>query len=264
MLAPGVMLHVYGFDGSPAAVEAVRALAGLAGVLDDDGWTYLVFTRPAGDDLRRLGEAVAYEAALPYEAWLDGDAAGPLELGCLTVVPPWCEPPPDAGLVLLVEPSLAFGTGAHPTTRRCLALLDGLAREPGGLGPVVDLGCGTGLLALSALLLGAPSAVGCDPSALAVAIARRNAERNGLAGRATFLRCPARDLAVGADVVLANLPPTALGELEAHGSLEGCRAAVVSGMLESHCRLLVDSPPAALAVHEVHTDGPWRTALLRP
>ncbi len=265
MLAPGATLHVFGVEGPPPEEEVLRAIPGLAGVLEDGGWSYLVFTEPAGRPLAEAGVAVAYEASLPYEQWLDGEALEPLFVAGLLVVPPWREPPAGAaGPLLRMEPSLAFGTGAHPTTRRCLELLARLCREEGPPRTVLDLGCGTGLLSLAALLLGAGRATGCDTSRLAVEVARRNARRNGLEARSRFLCAPAREVEAEADLILANLPPAAAGELLRNPGLGRCRAALLSGLLRSHALALEASLPRSVALVELHADGPWHTALLRP
>ncbi len=117
----------------------------------------------------------------------------PVRQGRLWVGPPWCRPDADA-LAVVIDPGHAFGTGAHGSTRAALALLERLPR-----GPVLDLGCGSGVLAIAALRLGfGPAhAYDCDP--LAVAAAAENARRNGV------------ELAVErADVLADPLPPAPL------------------------------------------------------
>ena len=101
----------------------------------------------------------------------------PLEIGRhLLIVPAWETPPENAGRVILrIEPQLAFGTGAHASTRMCLAELeDHPART------VLDLGCGSGILAVAALLYGAGDAVCADIAADAAAVCDGNARLNGL------------------------------------------------------------------------------------
>ena len=84
----------------------------------------------------------------------------PIEVGeRLVVVPEWEEPPQNGRIPLRLDPGLIFGTGSHPTTRMCLAALEGCA-GPGKR--VLDLGCGSGILGIGALLLGCGICVGCD------------------------------------------------------------------------------------------------------
>jgi ribosomal protein L11 methyltransferase len=99
----------------------------------------------------------------------------------------------------VLDPGLAFGTGGHPTTRLCLAWLDS---RVGGGETVLDYGCGSGILAIAALKLGARRAVGVDIDPDAVAAARANARRNGVAGEFFESSAP---LTFAADVVIANI-----------------------------------------------------------
>lgn len=102
----------------------------------------------------------------------------------LLVLPAWLPCPPEHAdrLVIRIDPGSAFGTGSHPTTRLCLEGLERLAAEPGGLKGlrVADLGCGSGLLGLAALRLGAASACGADTDSLAVRATADNAALNDL------------------------------------------------------------------------------------
>ncbi len=105
----------------------------------------------------------------------------------LLVLPAWLPCPPEHAerLVIQIDPGSAFGTGSHPTTRLCLEGLEQLAEQPGGLSGlsglrVADLGCGSGLLGLAALRLGAASACGADTDSLAVRATTDNAALNGL------------------------------------------------------------------------------------
>jgi ribosomal protein L11 methyltransferase len=119
--------------------------------------------------------------------------------GRLWVVPSWHAPPDPGAVNLLLDPGMAFGTGSHPSTRLCLRWLE---NNVNGGESVVDYGCGSGILAIAALKLGARSAVGVDIDPEAVAVARRNAERNGVAAR--FLEAGAA-LDLAGDLVVANI-----------------------------------------------------------
>jgi ribosomal protein L11 methyltransferase len=112
----------------------------------------------------------------------------------LLILPAWLEVPPEHAdrLVICMDPGSAFGTGSHPTTRLCLEALEGLAAErglqagtPPALGPirVGDLGCGSGILGIAALLQGARSVAAVDTDALAVRATAENAAVSGLQHR---------------------------------------------------------------------------------
>ncbi len=147
-------------------------------------------------------------------AWMDQYA--PMRFGARTWIVPWnMEAPPEAegGAILRLDPGLAFGSGTHPTTALCLQWLDALAAEGALAGRnVLDVGCGSGILALAALKLGAARAVGVDNDPQALAATHDNAGRNGLAAQ---LEVFAPDDAPIAryPVVVANILAVALDAL---------------------------------------------------
>lgn len=133
----------------------------------------------------------------------------PIGFGPLWIVPSWLEPPKEAQKVLRIDPSMAFGTGLHATTALCLERIVELASP----GPVLDVGTGTGILALGALLLGAESAVATDNDPDALRVARENAEVNGLLPK---LRLSSSDVAFMKDrfpLVVANILAGPLEEM---------------------------------------------------
>lgn len=142
-------------------------------------------------------------------AWMD--QFKPMPFGRRLWIYPWnIEPPVDDDLVVVrLDPGLAFGSGTHPTTALCLEWLDGL--DLAGK-TIADYGCGSGILAIAALKLGAASAVGVDNDPQALTASADNAERNGVADRlALFL--PEDVVADAADVFIANILAGPLGEL---------------------------------------------------
>ena len=144
---------------------------------------------------------------VPDEDWAARTQANltHISVGRITVAPPWDVPkslPPGSHLVV-IQPSMGFGTGHHETTRLCLRLLQDLDVERRR---VVDLGTGSGVLAMAAHLLGAHDVEGLDVDEDALVSARECLELNGLSGRVTLRRADLRsDHIEPADVVLANL-----------------------------------------------------------
>jgi len=120
---------------------------------------------------------------------------GPIRISSrLWIVPSWHESPDSSAINLLLDPGLAFGTGSHPSTRLCLAWLDENVR---GGEDVLDYGCGSGILAIAALKLGAAHTVGIDIDPIAVVASRENALRN---------RCGEAHAQFHTDIVLADQP----------------------------------------------------------
>lgn len=148
-------------------------------------------------------------------AWMDQYA--PLQFGARTWIVPWNDELPataaaDAAVVRL-DPGLAFGSGTHPTTSLCLQWLDALSAEGVLTGAeVLDYGCGSGILALAALKLGATRAVGIDNDPQALLASRDNADRNEV-GAALDVFLPAEAPQAVYPVVLANILATALDAL---------------------------------------------------
>ncbi len=122
----------------------------------------------------------------------------------LWIVPSWREPPDPAAMNIAIDPGLAFGTGSHPTTR---LVLRWLAKALKGGETVLDYGCGSGILAIAALKLGAGEAYGVDIDPQALATSVRNAADNAVGGDAAPLRLFLPDdlPAIQADIVVANI-----------------------------------------------------------
>ncbi|KLD65750.1 50S ribosomal protein L11 methyltransferase [Dyella japonica] len=142
-------------------------------------------------------------------AWMD--QFKPMPFGRRLWIYPWnIEPPADQEIVVVrLDPGLAFGSGTHPTTALCLAWLDSLDLQGKS---VMDFGCGSGILAIAALKLGAASAVGVDNDPQALIASADNAERNEVADRlAVYL--PEDLIAEPADVFIANILAGPLGDL---------------------------------------------------
>ena len=135
----------------------------------------------------------------------------PMEIGeRLIVIPDWEEADPRGRVALRMNPGLTFGTGSHATTRLCLTALE---REVKGGMRVLDLGCGSGILSIAALLLGAESAFACDIDEKAVGVAYENAALNGI-GKDRYTVCAGdvltdaglqKEMGTGYDIVAANI-----------------------------------------------------------
>lgn len=141
--------------------------------------------------------------------WMDN--FHPMRFGQrLWICPSWRDvPDPDAVNVML-DPGLAFGTGTHPTTALCLAWLDGLDLTGK---TVIDFGCGSGILAIAALKLGAAQAIGIDIDPQAIQASRDNAQRNGVSERLSLYLPHEQPAELSADVVVANILAGPLREL---------------------------------------------------
>ena len=211
--------------------------------------------KPIGWDETELADA-AWE-----RAWLADFA--PLDFGHgLWVVPTGMEPPVPEATNLRLDPGLAFGTGTHPTTALCL---EHLAACPPVDETVIDYGCGSGLLAIAALRLGARQVIAIDNDPQALVATRENARRNGVAdpltvgGVDTALPAADRVLANILAGVLIEQAPTLIkpmrpgGRLVLAGLLEGQAAEVASAYAQA-----IDFGPGAARDGWVRLDGTRR------
>ncbi len=194
-------------------------------------------------------------------AWRDGYQ--PIRVGRITIVPTWLDMPSDAGLVVRMDPGMAFGTGLHPTTQGCLEAMQALGALPDA---VLDVGCGSGILGLAALRLGVERVVGYDTDVLAVEATRQNAAINGLGGQVTVHHETLPEVVEEAfPLVLANLVAAVLVELAprlaAHTAPMGML--IASGIITSRqAEVEIALAAAGLLVAERRVDGDWATLRL--
>jgi ribosomal protein L11 methyltransferase len=185
----------------------------------------------------------------------------PMQFGRrLWVCPGWLEPPHAEAVNLMLDPGLAFGTGTHPTTALCLEQLDGMALQ--GL-TVVDYGCGSGILAVAALKLGASLALGVDNDPQALAASQDNAARNGIAADELHVafahQVDEQAWEHKAELVIANilagplidLSDTLLRFLQPEGTI------LLSGMLENQASALCEHYANRLPLHVADEKDGW-------
>ena len=168
----------------------------------------------------------------------------PLKVGGrLLIQPVWEEPAdPEGRAVLLLEPGLAFGSGSHATTRLCMELLEQYTVSDCR---VLDVGCGSGILAIAAVKLGAGSALGVDIDPLAVTNARENAERNGLTEQqAAFVLGDLAACVQGCyEVVVSNIVADAILSLKSQVGQHMAQGGVwiCSGIIDTRADEVIDA-----------------------
>lgn len=193
--------------GTTPLWSRVKLLALFQGWPDADR-LYLDVCAALGSDRLSQWEIAALEQRQWERAWMEHYR--PMHFGQRLWVVPTTHAAPDPDAVnLRLDPGLAFGTGTHPTTELCLRWL---AQAELVERTVVDFGCGSGILAIAALLLGAQAAYGIDNDPQALVASQDNAQRNGVADRLA-LWLPGEVQPVAADVVVANILAGVLIEL---------------------------------------------------
>jgi len=253
-----VVIRAYVPARDPAAAE--RAVAEADAAL---GHLQAFGLRPIGALQTRFVDEADWAAA-----WKDHFPV--LRIGRRLVVrPSWRRHRRAADEVVLnLDPGMAFGTGLHPTTRLCLAALEGLADAPGGFARargldgarVLDVGCGSGILSIAAARLGAREVVALDVDPIAVEATIANARRNRLAARIDTRQGSLPSGAGPFDLVLANLiasllvqlAPLLASELRAGGRL------LASGIFIDREAAVVEAFEAAgLACVDRRQEGDW-------
>ena len=228
------------FFRTPAARDAARAaLAGTGGIL------VTALDVPDEDWARRSQESLTA-----------------IQAGGLLVAPPWDVPRNSATPVIIIEPSTGFGTGHHATTRLCLLLLQRLELRGAR---VLDIGTGSGVLALAAWKLGANDVVAVDNDPDALDNARDNIARNGAAAAIDIVRDDLESLRIErADVVLGNLTGAVLVRYarELRSLLADRGYLILSGFAPSDL-VLIQTAFRDLATVQAETDNEWAALLLK-
>ena len=240
-----VIIHLYLEPGA----SQVETLALIAARMEAAGIPYTVETE-----------------GVEQEDWQNGwrKYYHPMEIGSrLAVVPSWQQYDTDR-VKLILDPGLAFGTGGHETTSLCLEALDEQVR---GGERVLDIGTGSGILAIAALKLGAASAEGVDIDPVAVRTAGENAALNGVQDKLTVLVGDLSDKASGTyDIITANIVANAILSLApaVPGLMAEGATFIASGIIDSRKdEVIAGLEKAGLAVAEVKEKRGWECIICK-
>jgi ribosomal protein L11 methyltransferase len=196
----------------------------------------------------------------------------PVAIGSrLIIVPAWLEAPDPARIPIRIDPGMAFGTGTHPSTQLCLEILESLLLPTGA--PVsepcdvIDLGCGTAILAIAAIKLGASHALAVDTDAQAILAARQNAEANGVidclemgSGSLAEIRAGAFTLKEARMVLVNILAPVIVRLLDeglAELVSEGGRLVLAGILAEQAAEVIEAASRNRLTLREQRQLGDW-------
>ncbi|MCI5146897.1 MAG: methyltransferase domain-containing protein [Candidatus Electrothrix sp. AR3] len=243
----------------------------LIGIWIEDETAILFFHHPKEDVIHALceasGAAIVYQADLGYQDWEAGVKITTFTTKTLRVQPVWEEQEKSEHHQILLDPSVIFGSGFHATTRLCLETLELLLLESGmKINSVLDLGTGTGLLAIAAAKLGVERVTALDNNPLAVEVAQANVERNDCADRVEVREF---DLMAGLpemkyDLVITNLYKGLLIHLFDNRSFWHPGLYMVSGFIPSMEPDLLAALPAdrIQMLHRANSEQ-WRLWLLQ-
>ena len=174
----------------------------------------------------------------------------------LWIVPSWSEKPTNAAVSVFLDPGIAFGTGSHPTTSLCLKWLDEHISEPIH---VIDYGCGSGILALSAIALGAQSALAIDIDPQAVTACRENVVKNQMADKIQCITVDQSNEQTQADCIMANILAKPLISLvDSFADMLKPKAKVVlSGILSNQIDIIITAFSSRFEHFRTQEEAGW-------
>jgi ribosomal protein L11 methyltransferase len=269
MPSPYAELYIYQLEGRLGSHAAIETGAFL-GHWQEDESAFLFFSAPMTAEVEGILRQQPHlrlidSTCMAYDQW-QGSVSGDERIGRFHFIAPWTaagsagSPAPDE-IPILMDPGLVFGAGTHPTTRDCLAALE-LAAANGRIRTVLDLGTGTGILALAAAKRLGARVLAIDLNFLAARTAARNVRLNRLGDRILVAQGRAEDVIGGsADLVAANLHSEVMLRIMDMPGFRRKRCFILSGLMRSDAkevrrRLSV----SGIGIREEWTrDGVWHT-----
>lgn len=259
-------LYIYQLGGKLTSGKKIF-LDGFVGNWVEDNFSFLFFSNPADDAIKNLLRiqpqlTLIDSYHMSYEQW-QGEKFTAFDQGCFQIIPPWEKSGNSRSdqIRIILDPGIVFGTGTHPTTRDCLDAVRLACRE-GAPERVLDLGTGTGLLALAAARLGCRLNLAVDLNLLAAKTAEKNVRLNRLEKQiavvqgdaAAFIDCPV-------DLLIANIHYEVMQKLIRAKSFATCKRFILSGLLRSEAKQVkieLERLPAKLLKSWTH-EGIWHT-----
>ena len=266
-LTPDSLLYIYYCEGRISKDRQI-VNRNYLGTWEEDGFSFIFFSKAATTTIDELlvnspDLTLLDTFEMTYEQW-QGGRLEPLQIGGFLICPPSFTPPDEEpSVTLTLDPGVVFGNGLHPTTRDCLQAIE-IASMGGKIKTMLDLGTGTGILALAAVSLGCERAIAVDFNFLAVQTTRNNIALNGYEDKIIAINGQAQPfVSVSTDLLIANIHYDVMKEIiRCEGFLQQ-KWFILSGLLRSETQKVEDS----LATQPVHllkkwsADATWHTLL---
>jgi ribosomal protein L11 methyltransferase len=194
----------------------------------------------------------------------------------LVIIPAWLDAPDPNRIPIKIDPGMAFGTGTHPTTQLCLELMESWFSQseiPNRKSEIIDVGCGSGILSIAAIKLGATSALGVDIDAESIVNARENAKTNGMGDELILGSGSVSEILEGkfpikkAPLVVANILAPVIIRLFDAGLAELVEedgAVILSGILQEQAQSVIEAGQVkGLGLTERKQMGDWVALLMK-
>lgn len=266
-LRPDTPLFIYYIEGVIPAHHRVAADHFIGNWVEDD-FSFLFFTQPAHDLVRQLledfpGRTLLDEYEMTYAQW-QGGSAQPVRIGRFLLNPTWIKASPGKNdVAITIDSGVVFGNGAHTTTQACLEAID-IACAGGKVQSMLDLGSGTGILALAAAKLGCRRIVAVDYNFLATRTARQNVIANQLDDRILVVNGRAEEhTAIGCDLLVANIHFDVMKDLVRTEGFLRQKWFILSGLLGSEVEKILEylATQPVLILKRWNQDAIWHTVL---
>jgi len=233
-------LYIYYLEGR---INSDNGIFGseFIGNWQEDNFSFLFFKTPSGKKIEEIlsthpGLTLLDNYQMTYDEW-QGEMSFPLNIGRFLITTPWeLTDNTSKGIKIILDPGVVFGTGTHPTTHDCLEALE-IAFSNEHIESAVDLGTGTGVLAIASAYLGAKKILASDINYLAVNTARKNFSLNGMQDRILPVQGLAQDyIELPADLLIANIHNDIMKVLIRSEGFLNKKCFVLSGLLKSEAK----------------------------
>jgi ribosomal protein L11 methyltransferase len=267
LLRPDTLLYIYYIEGIVPAHFSIEADTFIGNWVEDD-FSFLFFTRPAEDQVQRILALfpelkLLDEYAMTYGEW-QGGSVEPVRIGRFLLNPAWIKASPgENDISITLDSGVVFGNGAHPTTQACLEAID-IACAGKRVTTMLDLGSGTGILALAAAKLGCRKIVAVDYNYLATRTARANVALNQLDDQILVVNGRAEEFtAVPTDLLVANIHYAVMRELVRTEGFLRQKWFILSGLLRSEAEKITGylNTQPVLILKRWNQDDIWHTIL---
>ena len=266
-LRPDTLLFIYYIAGAIPAHHPIAVEHFIGNWVEDD-FSFLFFTQPAHDKVVQIladfpGRNLLDEYEMTYAQWQGGNVE-PVRIGRFLLNPTWIKASPEKNdVVITMDSGVVFGNGLHTTTQACLEAID-IACAGGKVQSMLDLGSGTGILALAAAKLGCTRIVAVDYNYLATRTAHQNVIANQLDDRILVVNGRAEEhTSVGTDLLVANIHFDVMKDLVRTEGFLRQKWFILSGLLGSEVEKILAflATQPVLILKRWNQDAVWHTVL---
>jgi len=266
-MKPYKNLYIYEIEGKVLYPKKIFQ-EDFLGCWCEGDFSYLFFAKNRKEEVKEFlhhHPSLSYrsETVIDYKDWETGKELKPFKVGRFYVSPVWEEiEEADHEIPIKVDPRLAFGSGNHATTKKCLEALCLIYKEARPR-RVLDIGCGTGILSIASAKLGAETILAVDYSSLAVETTRKNCLINEVEDKVKIVEGEALDyLSWKADLLIANIYHSVIKELVESTHFKGKKWYLISGLLgtESH-KITKRLQDLSINIIQVLNENLWFTIL---